>query len=154
MRAENAAPKQRTRGKPFRRGQSGNPAGKAPGTRNRATLIAERLLDGEAESMVRLVIKKAKQGDMIALRFCLDRIIPPRRDRPVNFQIPHLNSAEDASKAMAAITTAVAHGELTPSEAAELSRVIEAYVKAIETSEVERRLKDLEQQLMIGQYEK
>jgi hypothetical protein len=117
-------------------------------------LIAERLLDGEAESMVRLVIKKAKQGDMIALRFCLDRIIPPRRDRPVNFQIPHLNSAEDASKAMAAITTAVAHGELTPSEAAELSRVIEAYVKAIETSEVERRLKDLEQQLMIGQYEK
>jgi hypothetical protein len=145
MRPENAAQKQRTRGKPFRKGASGNPAGKAPGTRNRATLIAERLLDGEAETMVRMVIEKAKQGDTFALRFCLDRIVPARRDRPVSLTIPKFNSAEDACNAMAAIMAAVARGELTPSEAAELSRLVEAYVKAIETLEIERRLKDLEE---------
>jgi hypothetical protein len=107
-RAENAAQKQQARGKPFRNGVSGNPAGKAPGTRNRATLIAERLLDGEAEAMVRLVIEKAKQGDIVALRFCL---VPPRRDRPVQFTSPELNSADDATKAMVAITSAVGSGE-------------------------------------------
>jgi hypothetical protein len=144
MGPENAAQKQRTRGKPFRKGVSGNPSGKAPGTRNRATLLAERLLDGEAETLVRKAIERAKKGDMIALRFCLERIVPPRRDRPVNFAIPDLKSADDASKAMAAITSGVASGELTPSEAAELSRVIETYVKAIEASEIERRLKALE----------
>jgi Family of unknown function (DUF5681) len=144
MGAENAAQKQRTRGKPFRKGASGNPAGKAPGTRNRATLIAERLLDGEAETMVRMVIDKAKQGDTFALRFCLDRIVPPRRERPVVFQIPELRSAEDASKAMSAITSAVAGGELTPAEAAELASVIDAFVKALEASEIERRLTILE----------
>jgi hypothetical protein len=112
MTAENAAPKQRTRGKPFRKGRSGNPQGKAPGTRNRATLIAERPLDGEAETMVRKVIEKAKRGDTFALRFCLDRIVPVCRDRPVYFQIPDLKSADDASRAMAAITSAVASGEL------------------------------------------
>jgi Family of unknown function (DUF5681) len=144
--AENPAAMQRRRGlgKPFRPGQSGNPAGKPKGTRHRATMLAERLLDGEAEAMLRTVIEKAKQGDMAALRLCLDRIVPPRRDRPVHFKIPALNSAGDASRAMAAITSAVASGELTPAEAGELSCVVEAYVKALETTEVEQRLKALE----------
>jgi hypothetical protein len=107
-------------------------------------MLAQELLDGEAETLVRKAIERAKKGDMIALRFCLDRIIPPRRDRPVNFLIPDLKSADDASRAMAAITSAVASGELTPNEAAELSRVIETFLKAVETSEIERRLKALE----------
>ena len=155
MVAENAAGKQRKRGKPFRKGTSGNPAGKAPGTRNRATLIVERLLDGEAEAMVRKVIERAKDGDMIALRLCFDRILAPRRDRPVQFRMPILNSAADASTAMATITMSVARGDLTPGEAADLSRVIEAAVKAIEASEIERRLSTLEgRQFMIGQHEK
>jgi hypothetical protein len=146
--ADNAATKQRKRGagRPFQPGRSGNPNGKRKGTRHRVTMLAERLLDGEAEAMIRTVIDKAKQGDMIALRLCLDRILPPRRDRPVCFSIPTLNSAGDASQAMAGITTAVASGELTPTEAAELSRVIESYLKAIELTDIERRLYTLEQQ--------
>lgn len=81
---------------------------------------------------------------MAALRLCLDRIVPPRRDRPVHFKIPALNSANDASRAIAAITSAVASGELTPAEAGELSCVVETYVKVLETTEVEQRLKALE----------
>jgi hypothetical protein len=113
-------------------------------------VIAEQLLDGEAETMVRTVVKWAKRGNITALRLCLDRILPPRRDRPVRFVIPELKSAEDSVKALAAITAAVARGELTPSEAAELSRVIETFVKAIETSEIERRLKILEERQFAG----
>lgn len=67
--------------------------------------------------------------------------MPPRRDRPVHFAIPAPNSANDSSKAMAAITTAVASGELTPTEAAELSSVVVAYVKAIETTDFFARLR-------------
>lgn len=144
MPAENSAQEQRPRGKPFRKGVSGNPAGKPKGSRHRATMFAEQLLDGEAEAIVRRVIEKAKNGDPIALRLCLDRILPPRRNRPVHVELPELASASDASKAMAAITATVARGELTPTEAAELSSVIAAYVKAIEATEVERRLQALE----------
>ena len=144
MTAENTARKQR--GQPFRKGQSGNPQGRPPGSRNAATVIAEQLLDGEAETLTRKAIELAKRGNMVALRLCLDRIVPPRRDRPVHFTIPGLNSVDDASKAMAAITVAVARGDLTPSEAAELSRVIETYVKAIEVTEIEQRLRALEEQ--------
>jgi hypothetical protein len=97
--AENAGPKQRRRGpgRRFRPGESGNPAGKRPGTRNRATLAAEALLDGEAETLTRKAIQLAKQGDTVALRLCLDRLVPPRRERPVQFRPPALRSPSDAA---------------------------------------------------------
>jgi hypothetical protein len=82
---------------------------------------------------------------MAALRLCLDRLVPPRRDRPVHFVIPPLSSSNDASSAMGAIVTAVASGELTPSEAGDLSRVIESCVKALEAADIDRRLRVLEE---------
>jgi hypothetical protein len=149
MMAENSTAMRRRRGpgKPFRPGHSGNPTGKPKGTRHRATMIAEQLLDGEAESLTRTVIEKAKQGDMIALRLCLDRIVPPRRDRPVHFTVPELKSAADAGRAVAAIALAVSHGDLGVSEAAELSKLIENFVRAIEATDLEKRLLALEQRL-------
>jgi len=143
MTAENTARKQR--GKPFRKGQSGNPRGRPQGARNAATMLAERLLDGEAEALIRKAIEQAKDGNTVALRLCLERIVPPRRDRALNFTIPDLNSAVDACKAMAAIAQAVARGELGVSEAGELSKLIDTYVRAIEATELERRLLALEQ---------
>jgi hypothetical protein len=107
-------------------------------------VIAEQLLDGEAEAITRKVIELAKQGDLMALRLCLDRIVPPRRDRSVHLEIPALNSTAEASQAMAVIISAVARGELTPTQAADLSRVIETTVKAIEATEIERRVQILE----------
>jgi hypothetical protein len=141
--AEITAPKQR--GRPFPPGQSGNAHGRPIGSKNKTTLAAEALLDGEAEKLTRKAIDLAFKGNVACLRLCLDRIAPPRRDRPVRFALPTLNSAADATNALAAITSAVAYGELTPTEAAELSRVIEATVKAIEVTDVERRLSALEE---------
>ena len=111
-------------------------------------MIAEQLLDGEAATITRKAIELAKRGDMVALRLCLERIVPPRRERPVNFTLPEINSALHATRAMATVTTAVANGELTPAEAAELSRVIDGYVKALEVTEIEQRLRILEQRLV------
>jgi hypothetical protein len=143
MAAENTAQKQR--GQPFRKGQSGNPRGRPPGARNAATMLAEQLLDGEAETLTRKAVKLALAGDTVALRLCLDRILPPRRERPVRFRMPELASATDAAKAMAALTAAVASGELTPPGACELSKLVETYIKTIEATEIERRLRALEE---------
>ncbi len=144
MVAENTAQKQR--GRPFPKGRSGNPGGRPPGARNAATVVAEQLLDGEAEALTRKVIEAAKGGDMVALRLCLDRILPPRRERPVRIKLPELGSASDASRAMAAVTAAVARGELTPAEGGELARLVESHVRAIEATEFECRLRALEEQ--------
>ena len=132
---------------PFEKGQSGNPGGRPPGARNKATVIAELLLQGEAEAMTRSAIERAKAGDMAALRMCLDRLVPPCRHRTVAFELPPLASARDAASALAAITAAVAAGELTPAEAGELSGLVGGFVRVLEATVLEERVARLERDL-------
>lgn len=139
---ENAAGKQR--GVPFKPGQSGNPAGKPKGTRHKTTLAIEALLDGQATALTQKAIELALEGDMTALRLCMDRLAPIRRDRPVTFDLPRIETADDLPKATQAIMEAVASGELTPSEAAELGKLVDAHAKAIEVTDLHRRLSALE----------
>jgi hypothetical protein len=94
----------------FKPGKSGNPAGKPAGARNKTTLAVEALLDGEAETLTRKAIELALGGDMQALRLCLDRIAPARKDRLVQIKLPALNSASDAVMASAAIMDALSAG--------------------------------------------
>ena len=129
----------------FRKGRSGNPKGRPAGARNKATQTAELLLDGEAEALTRRAVELALAGDGMALRLCLDRIIPPRRGRPVRLGLPPVSDAADLGGTMAAITNSAVGGAITPGEAAELARVVEIFVRAVETSDFERRLTELEE---------
>jgi hypothetical protein len=133
MAAENTAGKQR--GRPFTKGRSGNPTGKPRGARHRATLAAEALLDGEAEALTRKAIELALAGDPIALRLCLDRILPPRRERTLKFVLPELRSTADAGSAMAAILAAVAAGHACLAEAGEFAKLVEGFIRAAEAGE-------------------
>jgi len=110
-------------------------------------MAAEALLDGESAALTRKAIKLAKEGDLAALRLCLERILPPRKDRPVNFALPALASPKDASVALAAILEAVAKGELTPAEASEMGKLIDGYVRAVEANELADRLDALERRM-------
>jgi hypothetical protein len=129
----------------FRKGRSGNPAGRRAGVRNRATETAELLLDGEAEALTRKVIELALAGDGAALRLCLDRIIPPRRQRPTKLRLPPVTCAADLGATMATITNAVTAGLVTAAEAADLAHVVEIFVRAVETSDFDRRLTEVEE---------
>lgn len=128
----------------FKPGQSGNPDGRPKGSRNATTLALESLLDGQATALTQKAIDLALLGDMAALRLCLDRILPARKDRPVTFTLPPIKSAADAAATVSAVLAAVAAGELTPADAGEISKLIEAYVKAFETAELAERLERLE----------
>jgi len=77
----------------------------------------------------------------VALRICLDRILPPRKDRPVAFEIPPITTIEDAPKVMAAVTAAVAQGGLTVTEASDVAQLVEAYVRSVEAGDLEKRLR-------------
>jgi hypothetical protein len=129
-----------TRGKPF---QQGNP-GRPKGSRNRTTLALEALLDGEAEAITRKAIEMALDGDMTAMRLVMDRIMPPRRERPVMFSMPKLETAGDAVKATATLAEAVASGDITPGEAGELSKLVDGFTKAVELHQIQQRLDKLE----------
>lgn len=121
----------------------GNP-GKPKGARHAATRAVETLLEGEAEALGRKAVEMALDGDSTALRLCIERIAPRPKDAPVCFDAPEITNASDAAKAAGAILSAVAAGELTPSEGAQAIAIVEAYRRALETSELESRLAALE----------
>jgi hypothetical protein len=143
---EDADPKAERPPHLFAPGQSGNPKGRPPGTRNKTTVAIEALLDGEAEAITQKAIDLAKAGDTVALKLVLERIAPVRRGRPVKFDVPQLNRAVDIMEALGGILQATANGELTPEEAAILAGIYDTKRRAIETVEIERRLTLLETQ--------
>ena len=91
-----------------------------------------------------LYIGKALDGDSTAIRLYIERLVLPRKDRPVNLDLPQMQCVEDTIKAMAVISSGVADGELTLSEGQVLSGMVENYRKAIETTELEERISNLE----------
>ena len=122
---------------------SGNP-GKPKGARHKATRAALALLDGEAEALTRQAVTQALEGDTTALRLCLERIAPPRRDAPVTFNLPRMETARDAAKAAGAVLETVALGNLTPTEGAHIMALVETYRRTLETTELEARVAALE----------
>ena len=128
----------------FHKGESGNPAGRQRGSRNRTTILMQSLLAANAEAIARKAIDLAKDGDIAAIRICMERLAPTRKSEPVELDLPPLGTAADTVDAAATIVAAVAAGELTPSEAADIAKVVDIYVRALATQEFEQRLVKLE----------
>ena len=121
----------------------GNP-GKPKGTRHRATRAVEHLMDGSAEAITQKAVDMALEGDTTALRLCMERIAPTRKDAPVTFDLPTMSNAQEAAMAASGILRAVAEGQLTPLEGASVMGLIENYRRVLETTEIEDRLAALE----------
>jgi hypothetical protein len=115
----------------FVAGHSGNPLGKKPGTRNRATVLREALGDGEDIAAARIVIDKALSGDMVAARFIIGRLEARPRGRPIELDLPEGTSARDIVAAYDVTVRAMATGEITPDEALQVSRVLDGRLRAL-----------------------
>ena len=121
-------------------------AGRPKGARNKATQAVLALLDGQAQALTQRAVELALDGDTVALRLCLERLAPPRRDAPVEFSLPPMKTARNAAEAAGAVLQAVSSGELTPSEGAVVMGLVDAYRRTLETSELEARVAALEGQ--------
>ena len=115
----------------FVAGHSGNPSGKKPGTRNRATVLREALGDGEDIAAARVVIDKALAGDMVAARFVVGRLEPRPRDRAIALDLPDGAGASGIVAAYDVDVQAMATGEITPDEALQVSRVLDGRLRAL-----------------------
>jgi hypothetical protein len=137
--------KSKRKGGPWQPGQSGNPNGRPRNARNMVTRAVEALLEGEHEALTRKAIEKAKEGDNIALRLCLERIAPVRKDAPITFELPAIETASDTMAASASVLAAVAAGDVTPGEAGVVMALLTAHKAIVETCDLEARLTALEE---------
>jgi hypothetical protein len=131
----------------FLPGQSGNPAGRPRGARNKKTIALEALLDGESEALMQKMIGMAKVGDDLAMRLCMERMLAPQRERPVPLHLPRIESEPDARRASAEVIAALGEGEITPKEAEHLMRAIAGAAVIMQSSEIAARLQRIEQRL-------
>jgi hypothetical protein len=115
------------------------------GSRNKATLLLEQILADDAEAIIKKAIELAKDGDPIALRLCMERLLPRRKQEPIECELPPIEKAQDTLTALTAISGAVGTGDVTPSEAAALGKVVNLCVKALEMIDVDARLTRIEE---------
>lgn len=131
----------------FKKGQSGNPKGKPRGAKHKASLMAEMLFESEIEEVCHRVIEQAKEGNMQAARIILDRLLPPKKDRSIYFNLPSFQNEADVLQASKLICEAVKNGELTPIEGESLSKMIEIHAKNIELYNLGLRLATIEKHI-------
>jgi uncharacterized protein DUF5681 len=129
----------------FQPGQSGNPAGRPRGSRNRSTMMIAALLDEDGPRLMREAIDRALDGDSLLLRCCVTRMVPVPRGRPVELELAEGKGAGDVLASLAATVRAMAEGTISPLEAADVAVVLEGQRRAIETHDLERRLRRLEE---------
>lgn len=135
-------------GKPwqFQRGNRANPHGRPAGSRNKATLLLDEIAEGQAAELLRTVIKRARRGDMRAAAIVLSRCWPQRKAR-VRFTLPEMLTPADLPKGLAVVAQHIADGTLAPEEGQAIASVLEQQRRAIELTEIETRLRQIEEKM-------
>jgi hypothetical protein len=133
----------------FKAGNTMGP-GRVQGSRNNATIAMQEMLSGESGALTRKAIDMALGGDTTALRICIDRLVPPCKDRPIHLKVPPMTNTGDAVSIMEKITTSVMEGEITPSEAMSVAGVVEVYRKTIETQQVVNKCIEIEERMRLA----
>jgi hypothetical protein len=130
-------------GKPF---QQGNTAGKGrpPGTRNKKTIF-QKALEKDGEKIIQKIKLRALKADPMAMRLCMERLVPLAKQSNARFLLPALETAANLTKAISAVTQAVAEGELSAQEGESIARIVESQRRNIEAGEFDARLRALEE---------
>jgi len=133
----------KTRGRPFAPGNRLGP-GRPKGSRNKEKSPGQHLLDRYGVSVVGKCISLAMQGDQSALRLCMERISPARRDACIRLSLPAVRTARDVDKAGEKVTQAIQRGDITPADGARMMNILESRLRIIESVQLESRLEKLE----------
>jgi hypothetical protein len=118
--------------------------GRPQGSRNRATIAMQEILDGHGESITKKCALLALQGDPTALRLCMERLIPPRKEHPIKLKLARVTTAAEISEAVSNVIEAVVEGQLLPSEAEAITSILDVKRRAIDTHEHHKRIDVLE----------
>ena len=142
MSVENVNPKRPPNGR-WRKGTSGNAAGRPTGSRNQSTVFFQELLSGQGEALIQKGIELFERRHPRA-EHLLGPPSPTSEGANDRVALAERNRCQSVSAALASVVTAVAAGSITPGEAESLARVLEAQLRAVEFETLAQRVAELE----------
>jgi hypothetical protein len=123
----------------------GNKAGGSPvGSRHKATVMAQSMIDGRGELIVGKLLAKAEEGDPVALRLVVERLLPPRKVAPFKISLPPVTDLATAREAVSYVLDQQCQGEITSEEAEGLLKTVEGIIKITQIADLEARVDKLE----------
>jgi len=128
----------------FPKGTSGNPAGRPRGSRNKATILMEQLIEQHGADLLRKEFALAKKGDRYARRFCLTQLYPAGKERPVELDLPSVAKLEGLVEALSRVVEAMAAGQISPSAAAQYTTLLKLQHEVMTHADFESRIEALE----------
>jgi len=129
----------------FKKGQSGNPAGRRKGARNKLTVLLDSVQPGDLETIMSKLIEIAKRGYVPAMRLLINIVLRSRHDGPVKVDLPELKTAADVLAAMQKVASEVSAGELTATQGADLARIFDLLLQALGHLDLDQRMRAFEQ---------
>jgi hypothetical protein len=131
----------------YLKGKSGNPSGKPPGTRNRKTILAEKLTENDADALLQKMYRKAMRGSESAARLILDRMRPVRKAAG-KFKLPDtISTLDEVDAALSSVASAQSAGKLLPDEVAAALATIEAKRVLILSRNLDPQLREIEKMI-------
>lgn len=124
----------------FKKGESGNPAGRP---RSENVILREKLQTLAPDVFERLS-EKIEEGDMSALKLVLDRILPPLKATTQPITLP--NSGESLFQKADSVFSATASGEVSADVSSQLITALAGMARIKEITELENRITELEKQ--------
>jgi hypothetical protein len=110
---------------PFVKGQSGNPAGRPVGSRNRFTREMREALEERGPDLIDRLAELAREANPAAMRLCYERLVPTGKHRAVAVELPSPSSPNYTMEAIEAVHRALGEGGITIDEASRLLGFIE-----------------------------
>jgi hypothetical protein len=138
------------RGRPFQPGNTFG-LGRPKGSRNKTTKKMNEMLEKYSEPIFQKCMSMAMKGDRVALKLCVERLFPARRDGYVQMPpLPRTQTMQDLAEGNQRVLQAVARGQITPGDGEAISRILEERRRVIESVEWEARIAALEQNAKRG----
>lgn len=125
----------------WKKGESGNPNGRKPGT-DQVAKLRESIATHIPEIITQMV-NKAKEGDVHAARLLLERVIPPLKstESSVSITLPENATLSEQGQT---IIQSIANGTLTPGQGQALLSGLGSQARLIEITELDERITALE----------